>query len=110
MSRAKMLTVALLQRKAWFRPAATFAGDGGPEEDRVLRSNLAGRSHDRFGSKLLSGTIRSPDGQNLWKTANWHERETYDIVAWIFDGHPSAKHLLPSDLTATLRKDYRARL
>jgi NADH-quinone oxidoreductase subunit C len=24
----------------------------------------------------------------IWKTADWHERETFDLFGVIFDGHP----------------------
>ncbi|MBK7933524.1 MAG: NADH-quinone oxidoreductase subunit C [Acidobacteria bacterium] len=39
-----------------------------------------------------------PTVSGLWKTANWHERETYDLVGIKFDGHPDLRRiLLPSD-------------
>jgi NADH-quinone oxidoreductase subunit C len=44
----------------------------------------------------------------VWKTANWLERETYDLVGVIFDNHPDLRRiLLPSDWDGhALRKDY----
>ena len=49
-----------------------------------------------------------PSVTGVWKTANWHERETYDLFGVIFDGHPDLRRiLLPSDFDGhALRKDY----
>ena len=45
---------------------------------------------------------------DIWPTANWHERETWEMFGIAFDGHPALRHLyLPFELEGNpLRKDY----
>ena len=45
---------------------------------------------------------------NIWRTADWHEREAYDLMGVLFEGHPDMKRiLLPHDWEGhPLKKDY----
>lgn len=49
-----------------------------------------------------------PSIAHVWRTADWHEREAFDLVGIHFDGHPDLRRiLLPTDWVGhPLRTDY----
>ena len=49
-----------------------------------------------------------PSVSGLWGTADWHEREVYDLSGVYFTGHPNLRRILcPEDWVGhPLRKDY----
>jgi len=51
---------------------------------------------------------RVPSMQGIWSTANWMEREVYDMFGVVFEGHPDLRRiLLPDEWQGfPLRKDY----
>jgi NADH-quinone oxidoreductase subunit C len=39
-------------------------------------------------------TTAIPSVTSVWKTANWHERETYDMLGIVFSDHPNLERIL----------------
>jgi len=54
------------------------------------------------------GSSAVPTVSGIWRTADWHERESYDLVGVRFEGHPDMRRiLLPNDWEGhPLRQDY----
>ncbi|MBC8042373.1 MAG: NADH-quinone oxidoreductase subunit C [Rhizobacter sp.] len=50
-----------------------------------------------------------PSVAEVWRTADWHEREAYDLFGIVFTGHPDLRRILcPEDWEGfPLRKDYK---
>ena len=49
-----------------------------------------------------------PSVCGVWRTADWQEREVYDLIGVFFNGHPNLVRILLSDdwIGHPLRKDY----
>jgi len=107
---------------AWLRTApglefnflADLCGfDRGPEEEPRFEVNyhlFSTTRHHRVRLKVVLGEddAHVPTVTSVWRTANWHERETYDLFGVVFDGHPDLRRiLLPDDWQGyALRKDF----
>lgn len=49
-----------------------------------------------------------PSVAGVWRTADWHEREAYDLLGIVFTGHPDLRRILLADdwIGHPLRKDF----
>ena len=87
--------------------------DRGPEEEPRFEVNyhlFSTTKHHRLRLKVLvnDDDTHVPTVTSVWRTANWHERETFDLFGIVFDGHPDLRRiLLPDDWEGhALRKDF----
>jgi NADH-quinone oxidoreductase subunit C len=75
----------------------------------VVLNMYSFEKNERLRLKASAGADdRVPSVQGIWTTANWMEREAYDMFGIIFEGHPGLKRiLLPDEWQGfPLRKDY----
>ena len=69
------------------------------------------RYHNRITLKTFLADDAAPAVDSVvpvWSTANWHEREAYDMMGIRFKGHPDLRRILmPQDWVGhPQRKDY----
>ena len=48
----------------------------------------------RLRCRLYSDPARIPSVINIWASANWYEREAFDLFGILFEGHPDLRRLL----------------
>ncbi len=87
--------------------------DRGVEEEPRFEVNYHLFSTTKFHRLRLKVLVNEesatiPTVTSVWRTANWHERETYDLLGVVFEGHPDLRRiLLPDDWQGhALRKDF----
>jgi NADH-quinone oxidoreductase subunit C len=67
------------------------------------------RRNDRLRLRVQVGEgEKVPSVTGVWPTANWLEREIFDMFGVVYDGHPDLKRILMPDgwVGHPLRKDY----
>lgn len=94
------------------RLADLTAVDWHPREPRFevvyhLHS-IASNRRLRLKCALKGDAARIETVTGVWRSADWHEREAFDLLGIAFEGHPNLKRImLPEDWEGhPLRKDY----
>lgn len=116
----RVVADALLDVMTWLRDDGTTGFDflssltavDWPE--RSPRFDVVYNLYSIDGGHRLTVKVGCPEGQgvpsvtDLWRTADWHEREAYDLYGVEFLGHPGLERIfLPEDWEGyPLRKDY----
>jgi NADH-quinone oxidoreductase subunit C len=95
-----------------------YTEDGQPEtSDRVGEGDFGVVYSLYSHSKLHKFTVRVrvsrgkaavPSVAQVWSTADWHEREAWDLLGISFEGHPNLRRILLEEhwVGHPLRKDY----
>src|SRR5215210_2508030 len=52
------------------------------------------RDHLRLKYSISEDDLEAPTVSDVWATANWHEREIYDMMGIRFAGHPDLRRIL----------------
>ena len=97
-----------------FKYLSMIAGmDYSPASPRfgVVYNLYSHKHHDRITLKARLADDQSPaidSVSKVWSTANWHEREIFDMMGIRFHGHPDLRRILmPADWVGhPQRKDY----
>ena len=83
---------------------------GGFERFSVVYHLLSHETKERVTVKAYvpENQPELPSAESLWKTADWQEREIYDLFGISFKGHPNLVRIMnPDDYRGhPLRKDY----
>ncbi len=103
-----------------FDHAESVTGTDYPKDNQIeVIYQLGSYSKDDIAAHILSLTTRTsrddarlPTLTNVYKSAEYHERETFEMLGVYFEGHPrNERFLLPEDWAdlPPLRKEFRIR-
>jgi NADH-quinone oxidoreductase subunit C len=118
-SSSDIIEVATFIRDALsFDHAEAVTGTDYPKDNQIeLLYHLGSYSRDDLAGHILSlstrvnrNDARSPSLINIFKSVEFHERETFEMLGVYFEGHPrNERFLLPEDWAdiPPLRKDFR---
>lgn len=84
----------------------------GKKEDRFMMVyqllSITNKDRLRIKTPVSEADCSIPTATQVWKGANWLEREVYDLFGINFDKHPDLRRILMTDdwVGHPLRKDY----
>jgi NADH-quinone oxidoreductase subunit C len=84
----------------------------GKKEDRFMMVyqllSIPQKDRLRIKTGVNEASCNIPSVVNVWSTANWLEREVYDLFGITFENHPDLRRILMTDdwVGHPLRKDY----
>lgn len=84
----------------------------GKKDDRFMMVyqllSIPHKDRLRIKCPVAEGDCKVPSATQVWSTANWLEREVYDLFGIVFDKHPDLRRILMTDdwVGHPLRKDY----
>jgi len=84
----------------------------GKKEDRFMMVyqllSITNKDRLRIKTPVAESDSSIPTATQVWKTANWLEREVFDLFGITFDKHPDLRRILMDDdwVGHPLRKDY----
>ncbi|MBI3092487.1 MAG: NADH-quinone oxidoreductase subunit C [Candidatus Tectomicrobia bacterium] len=96
----------------YFNLLSDLCGADYPDEEErftVVYQLYSIRHNQRLRLKVKTKEgVPVPSVTSVWRTANWHEREAYDLYGIVFEGHPNLKRILMPDNWEgfPLRKEY----
>lgn len=100
-------------RKTYFDSLSCLTGlDNGPDTNTMeVIYHLYSIPYDLHLALKVTLNREKPEIKSvvpIWRTAEWHEREAYDLLGIVFLNHPDLRRiLLPADWEGhPLRKDY----
>lgn len=82
-----------------FNYLSDLTGNDWPERDPRFEVIYHLHSMKHFGRLRLKCRVPEdemtcPSVTSVWGTANWHERETFDMFGVVFEGHPDLRRIL----------------
>ena len=108
----------LIRDNLGFDHAESVAGTDYPKTNQIeVTYHLGSYTKDNFAAHILSLATRTsrddarlPTLINVYKSVEYHERETFEMLGVYFEGHPrNERFLLPEDWAdiPPLRKEFR---
>ena len=102
-------TISRLQSEGFDHLACLSGVDRGPIFETVYHLYSYSRKEEcTVKTNAPREEPRIPSISGVFKSANWHEREAYDLMGINFDGHPDQRRIFLPDswIGYPLRKDY----